>query len=336
MDLSSPAEEAITLRTIGAFGMLALAAAVGLPSFALADDARQLDHIFVIVEENAEFGSIIGNPKAPTLNALASRYGLATQSFGVTHPSEGNYVAMLGGDAYGIEDDNAFTSHTIARPSLVDQLEGAGLTWKGYFQSLPAAGYAGTCYPSAAVCLYASKHNGFLNFAHVQQSDAEKARLVPDTDLATDLASPGMPDLSFIIPDQCHDLHGLGDQCSDERLLADSDQYLATTVQAIMGSDPWTQARSAIVVTFDEGSEDSTLGCCGANPGGGRIATVVILSQQTGPQQDPAPYNHYSLVATIQAAFGLGCQFQGQPVGLTCDTAHGVQPMAPLFQLQPG
>jgi hypothetical protein len=98
-----------------------------------------------------------------------------------------------------------------------------------------------------------------------------------------------------------------------------------------MRSDVWKHGQNAIVVTTDEG--DTSLGCCDANPGGGHVATVVIRNHQEDPSQDPTPYNHYSLVATLQSAFGLGCKFDGTPVGFTCDAANGVKAMAPLFDL---
>src|ERR1700730_1303273 len=83
---------------------------------------------------------IIGNPSMPTINALAQKNGLATNYFGTIHPSEGNYVSLVGGDDYGIRDDAVYTTHLIDKPSIVDQLEGAGLSWKGYFQNMPIAG----------------------------------------------------------------------------------------------------------------------------------------------------------------------------------------------------
>jgi hypothetical protein len=64
------------------------------------------------------------------------------------------------------------------------------------------------------------------------------------------------------------------------------------------------------------------------------VATVVIRNRQDRPLQDPTPYNHHSLVATLQEAFGLGCTFNGQPVIDTCDRQFGVQPMDPLFGLR--
>ena len=164
----------------------------------------------------------------------------------------------------------------------------------------------------------ASKHNGFLNFAQTQTSEAEKAKLVPDTNLSADLADGTAPNFAFIAPDQCHDLHGIGGTCAGDQLLAETDQYLSTTVDEIVHSDVWKHGRNALVVTFDEG--DTALGCCDANPGGGRIATIVVRSEQDRPPQDPTPYNHYSLVATLQAALGLGCQ---QPCAGRLDLRYG-------------
>jgi hypothetical protein len=326
--------------------LLAFALVVAAPSAgALADNGqrgddsrheRSYDHIFVLVEENTEFSSVIGNTtQFPTINALATRFGLATNYFGTIHPSEGNYVSLVGGDDYNIQDDASYLTHQIAQPSIVDQLEQAHLTWKGYFQNLPVAGFAGTCFPSSADCLYASKHNGFVNFTHVSSNPAEMAKLVPDTTLMDDLATDSVPNFAFIAPDQCHDEHGLG-VCPDPLLSQSTDAYLKSTVDAIMHSDTWQRGRNALVITFDEG--ETNLGCCdgGDDPtttGGGKVVTIVIRNHQERPLQDPTPYNHHSLVATLQEAFGLGCTFNGQPVGDTCDRQFGVQPMAPLFDL---
>src|SRR5262245_26321586 len=66
------------------------------------------NHIVEIMMENASFSTIIGNSNAPNINALATKYGLATDYLGVTHPSEPNYVANVGGSFFGIQDDNQF------------------------------------------------------------------------------------------------------------------------------------------------------------------------------------------------------------------------------------
>jgi hypothetical protein len=323
--------------TLATLATVAPVAAEGRNDDDLERTERQYDHIFVIVEENTEFSGIIGNPSMPTINALAQTYGLATNYFGTIHPSEGNYVSLVGGDNYGIRDDAKYTDHLIDKASIVDQLEAAALAWKGYFQSLPFAGFADACFP--AECLYASKHNGFVNFTHVSGNPEEMLKLVPDTNLGDDLETGNVPNFAFIVPDQCHDLHGLS-VCGGPQLSQETDAYLKATVDMILSSDTWRSGRNALVITFDEGT--TSLGCCHGgddpfnattNSGGGRVVTVVIRNHDSHALEDPTPYNHHSLVATLQAAFGLGCTFAGQPVGATCDAATGVKPMAPLFDL---
>lgn len=301
----------------------------------ISSDVPKYQHIFYITMENHSYDDIIGSPNAPRINALAHGYGLATAYYGVTHPSEPNYVAAIGGSYYGIQDDSPYNStangvsHTISAPSIVDQLEGAGLTWKTYQQSLPYAGFTGTAYPSSSNPLYASKHNPFLNFSHVQHSPAELQHIVPDTQLSTDLQSGNVPNFSFIAPDQCHDMHGIASCTDDDALLRTGDAYVANVVSAITASSVWAKDNNAIVITWDENDSSpfGTTGCCNANPGGGHVATIVIANHGPRGVHDATPYNHYSLLKTIEDAFHLGC------LQNTCDSAN-VKPMTPLFASQ--
>ena len=122
------------------------------------------------MEENHGFADVIGNPAAPNLNALAKQYGLATDYTGVAHPSEPNYVGLLGGDTYTVNSDNPYYVQKVDKPSLISQLDAKNLPWKAYLQGLPHAGYQGMCFP--ANCngapdkdpLYVSKHNAIANF----------------------------------------------------------------------------------------------------------------------------------------------------------------------------
>src|SRR5215472_18098938 len=90
-------------------GALTMIVTAGTPAAAAGGSLSPIpryDHIFVIVEENHGFADVIGNPAAPNLNALAGRFGLATTYFGVSHPSEPNYVGLLGGSVHGVASDN--------------------------------------------------------------------------------------------------------------------------------------------------------------------------------------------------------------------------------------
>ena len=88
-----------------------------------------------------------------------------------------------------------------------------GKTWRGYFQSMPYPGYRGYCYPDKcngipdADTQYVSKHNGIVNFANLQTS-TELAKMFPFTQLAADLATGTVPDFSYIVPNECNDMHG--------------------------------------------------------------------------------------------------------------------------------
>jgi hypothetical protein len=297
------------------------------------------NHIFVVIEENHDYSQIIGNLAAPEINQLAQTHGLATRYYGVTHPSEPNYVALVGGDFFGIAEDNPYYLHIVNQPSLAQQLDAAGLSWKGYFQSLPYPGYANTCFPRyngspENDALYASKHNGFANFAPVRANPADLKNMVPDTQLDRDLQSGRLPRFGLIVPDECTDTHGSPPQCvdsgpsgqvMDNQLLRAGDQYVASIVAKITGAAEWANGNNAIVITWDEGN--TNLGCCDAKPGGGQVATIVITSHGPRALTDNTPYNHYSLLRAIQLAFGLGC------LQHTCDTAH-VTPTARLFAAQ--
>lgn len=311
------------------------------------------DHIFVIVEENKKADEIVGSEAAPNLTALAKTYGYASNFFAETHPSEPNYVAMVGGYTYGIQDDDAYychpnddrrscshsreagyADHTVDAPSLASQLEAKGLTWKNYDEDLPAPG-------SLAVYahLYASKHDGFINFKSVQNDPELAQKMVGFDRFYADLASGAVPNFSFVVPNLCNEMHGTGNPLDGDGCLVAykrgliwrGDLNVEKLVDAIVASSVWkAPGNAAIVVTFDEDDGDGTQGCCGndpsdrANVGGGHIATVVITNHGPRGVVDATPYNHYSLLRTIQDAFGL------RPY-LARAGAPGVASMVPLF-----
>src|SRR5215472_11547497 len=110
--MSCPARGLLALTAALAWAAFGASPAGAAPAPAVASPAAakpaHYDHIFVIVEENHGFSDIIGNPAAPNFNALASQYGLATNYFGVSHPSEPNYVALLGGSTFKINSDDPY------------------------------------------------------------------------------------------------------------------------------------------------------------------------------------------------------------------------------------
>lgn len=315
-------------RMITALVGVAVVLAPAAPAHAATSaSVPRYDHIFVVVEENNGFADIIGNPAAPNFNRLARTYGLATDYFGVSHPSEPNYVAMLGGDTFGVADDNPYFINRVTAPSLITELDHAGIGWQAYLQGVPHPGYQAICYP--AKCngapdsdpLYVSKHDGITNFTG-DHTPADWARQVPIEQLSTDLARGTVPAFGYVIPDECHDQHGDPPECLDsgnigdpqnQHLVAQGDRYLGDLVGRITGASFWGKGNNAIVVTYDEGDDDTH--------GGGQVATVVITSHGPRGVRDDALTNHYSLLDTIESSFGVPC----------LANACTATPLTPLF-----
>ena len=298
---------------------------------------KNFKHVFIFMMENTGIEALQGNPNAPWINQAIQTYGVAGNYFGVTHPSQPNYIAATAGTTAGVPNDNDVT---VDLPNIVDQLEAKQHTWKGYMQGLSLCGGDKLAH-ACGNQLYERKHNPFVSFTDVQTNPARMANVVDLSQLDADLASSDgkdVPDYSWISPDQCHDMHGRAATPADpcdfsqvQQLIQAGDSFLSTYVGKIMASKAWS-GDSSIIITWDEsdftGSPTDfgfgdTRGCCDADPGGGHVLTIVINRNSNGPSASFQLYNHYSLLSTIENAWNLGC------LAFTCDTAN-VKPMSDL------
>jgi hypothetical protein len=308
--------------------------------------AVQLDRAFVIVLENHSQRSVIGDPNAPFITGLAATYGNATNYFGVTHPSEPNYVALISGSNWWINDDSP--DNRFDHDNLADELEEKHKAWGAYMEALPADEVTVDFWPSQAEPLYVSRHNPFVLFNAIRNDPGRLAHVRPYTQLAADLASPHAPDFVFIAPDVCNDMHGGvhtavpghpetpcptgtgNDDAADASLKQKADAFVHDAVGKIMGSRAWT-AHSAIFIVADEGDFNadpvnggwaSPAGCCdspvvpagapqispawpGGVYGGDRVPAIVVAADGPRHFESTAPYNHYSLLRTLEDAWGL-------------------------------
>jgi phospholipase C len=246
-------------------------------------------HIVIIVFENKEFGSVIGSGQMPYFNLLADSYTLLTSHFAVTHPSLPNYLALIGGDTFGIASDceDCF----LAVPSLPDLIEQSGRTWKTYQDDMPEPCFVGS------TLRYVQKHNPFIYFDPIRLN-AERCQrsVVPLTQLDGDLALNDLPNFMFITPDICYSSH----DCD----LPFADAWLKDQVEKLYPALESKGEPFLIVVTWDEGTTD--LSCCGLpHPAGGRVATILLSPQVKQNFKDETSYSHYSILKTIAEAWGL-------------------------------
>ncbi|MFZ1997449.1 MAG: alkaline phosphatase family protein [Solirubrobacteraceae bacterium] len=237
-------------------------------------------HIAVIVMENEEYGDIIGSQQTPFINTLARRYALARSMYAITHPSLPNYLALTGGDTFGIDSD-CTDCRVASATSLSDQLSDARLSWKAYMEGLPRP-----CYRGARAGDYAKKHDPFVYYGRVVQNPVQCGHVVPLTQLAHDETARTLPRFTWITPNLCHDMH----DCAPSR----GDAFLARLVPPLLAA---LGRRGLLVLTWDEGTTDD--GCC-RRAGGGHIATILAGPAARGGARLSAPVDQYSILQTIE------------------------------------
>jgi hypothetical protein len=258
-----------------AAGAVGLWAGLGSPSSAqAATGVPTPDHVVVVVFENHAYGQVIGSSSAPYLNSLKSGGANLTQFYAETHPSQPNYFALFSGSTQGITDDSCYTPGFSSAPNLASEQLAAGRTWASYNESLPSQGST-TCSSGT----YARKHNPWFGFSNVPTSSAKTFAQFP-TDYST------LPQLSFVIPNLCSDMH----DCS----VSTGDTWLKNNLGAYA---TWAKTHnSLLVVTFDEDDRLS----------GNRIPTVLYGQPVTPGSSSSTTYNHYDLLRTLEDTQGLG------------------------------
>jgi hypothetical protein len=200
--------------------------------------------------------------------------------------------------------------------SIANQLVERGLSWKSYQENLPPYGADNVDNSDGLISevtqsepgmpkLYAVKHNPFVYFADVQESSNPKLSLKQAVDfhqLFSDLKSGQVPNYSLIVPNQCHDQHGrgateMGTGCSvDQNAIAQGDAALSVLIPAIKSSPAWKEGNNVIITVWDENDYSSLPN---------QVVTIVDTSYAPTGKSSNVKYNHFSLLKTIEAGFGL-------------------------------
>jgi phosphatidylinositol-3-phosphatase len=244
--------------------------------------------VFVIVMENHEYSSVIGSSAAPYMDGLAASYGLATNYYGVSHPSLPNYLALTAGSTFGITSD--CTTCFVNATNIADQVEASGRSWKAYMEDMPSA-----CYLGASSGNYAMKHNPFLYYNDIRNNASRcAAHVVPFSQFSADMSSGQVPSFIWITPNMCNDMH----DCS----VTTGDNWLRSVVPTILASSAYRNG-GLLLITFDEGT--SNAGCCGS-ASGGHVVTLVISPRSIAGYRSGIAEDHYGLLRTIEDGFRLG------------------------------
>ena len=251
---------ALTLRPAAA------RAAEGIPDF---------DHVVVVIMENHAYDTVRVLPYTAGLIATSASF---SYSYAVTHPSQPNYLALWAASAMGTTNDNCpAPGSPYTAENLGHACEAAGLTWTAYSEALPVIAST-VC--TASSSSYTRKHDPWTDFSNVTHTNE-----VPFSQFAADTAAGLLPNLAFVVPNNCDNTH----DCTP----ATGDTWLAANLPGIVQA---AGPNGLVILTWDE--DDSAHG--------NHILTVFA-----GPYVRPGyvssrAITHYTVVRTICAALGLG------------------------------
>jgi len=223
-------------------------------------------HVVIVIEENKSYAQIIGNRAAPYINRLAARGALFTQSYGIAHPSQPNYLALFSGRPNRNGDSCVFNDPRPDAPNIGSELIAAHRTFVGFAEGLPAPGST-----ACSAGQYARKHAPWTHFTNVPAEDSKPLTALGDY--------AALPTLAYVVPDVLNDMHS----ASIER----GDAWLQRTLEPLV---TWAMHNDTLVIlTWDESSAALT----------NHIPTIFI-----GPMVQPGRYSttvsHYRVLRTIE------------------------------------
>jgi len=217
------------------------------------------------------------------------RAALFTDSHAIAHPSQPNYLDLFCGSNQGVTNESC--PHSFAADNEGHQLIEAGFSFAGYSEGLPKKGSEVCTYGA-----YARKHSPWTNF-----TDLPARSNLPFTRFAKDFNNVALPTVAWVIPNLNDDMHN--------GTVAQGDTWLQNNLSSYVS---WAQSHnSLLIVTWDE--DDGSQG--------NRVATIFV-----GPMVKPGQYgeaiNHYTVLRTIEAMYGLPA----------LGNAAGVNPIKDVWQ----
>jgi acid phosphatase len=270
---------------------------------------KHFDHVLIVVLENQDYESAIRND---LLKSLAQKGAIFSNFGNLYHYSYPNYLAMIAGSDFGthkplLSSDNQRTFNDDSEHRTIADL----LNWKNYAEDYPASPTAGKPFLGDLKGRYARKHVPFLSFRSVQKRSFHNVVAVdthaPDnafvTDIGSFIADPQthpLPEYMFYSPNLDDDGHDPTSNPQEGLKKASEWLRVFLTTWLHFSDTTWIpkdeqMKRTLVIVTFDESE---------GNNKPERIYTV-FLGAMVKPQEITTPYNHYSVLRTIEDNFGL-------------------------------
>ncbi len=269
-----------TMRTFLTF-LITLA----LAPVAYAEHLPRPDHVLVVIEENSGYSQILNMQHANSyINGLARRGMLLTQSYGVTHPSQPNYLALFSGSTQEVSSNAC--GYSFDSDNLATALLSKGLSFASYSESLPAVGDL-SCTSGA----YQRKHNPLSNWQGTRLPAEMNLRL---EDMPQDFSK--LPTVAFLIPNQNNDMH--------DGSFESADAWLQTHVAPYV---EWAyKHNSLLILTWDED-----------NGREGNHVVTLLLGPMVKHGTNDQRVDHYNVLRTLLDFYhapSMGASRQAKPI----------------------
>ncbi|KAI9439686.1 phosphoesterase family-domain-containing protein [Lactarius indigo] len=256
---------------------------------------RSFDRFIQIWLENTDFATA---SSAPVFQSLASQGILLNKYFALTHPSEPNYVATVGGDYWGMANDNMFNiPSNIA--TIVDVLDTKSISWASYSENMPTDDFGGFNFASnnyvsgtGTFTYYVRKHNPLVIYDSVAKNPNRASRIRNFNDFAADVNANAIPQWVFVTPNMVNDGHD-----SDINF---SSAWLNYWLVPLLSNPNFNNDRTLILLTFDENENSGVNNQIWATLLGGAVPAALRGTT------DSTFYTHYSSLSTVQANWALG------------------------------
>ncbi|KAF4425153.1 acid phosphatase [Fusarium acutatum] len=239
------------------------------------------DRMFQIWLENVNFETAAVNKD---MRWLAKQGIVLENYYAVTHPSQPNYVAAVGGDTFGLQNDRY---HRIPAnvSTVIELLDTKQISWAEYQENFSYSDVQGANGDG-----YVSKHNPLSSYDIISRNATRMARIRNFTSFEQDLTGRNLPQWAFFTPNICHDGHDTG--------LAFASRWLHEWLGPLMENE-YFMNRTLIVVTFDETKQDDIPN---------KVFTVLLggaIPPSLHGTTDSMYYNHYSMLSTLSVNWDL-------------------------------
>jgi len=249
---------------------------------------KTFDRFVNIWLENTDFDMAAADP---SLSWLATQGITLTNYLAITHPSQPNYIASVGGSTHWVIWD-LFSRIASSERTIVDLLDAKGVSWSEYEEDMPYSGFEGDYVNQVTGANdYVRKHNPLISYDSVTEDENKLAKIKNLTMFYEDLNNNALPQWMFITPNMTNNGH--------DSSVTVAGTWAKSFLEPLLTNENFMN-NTLILLTFDETESYFS---------NNRVFSVLLgdaVPKQLYGSTDDTAYNHYSIMATVENNWDLG------------------------------